>query len=470
MVKPEHIGPGVEALVDFTQNWSYDKLSSAEVEAAKECLIDTIGVGIEGGLSEPAKIVKKSSISRGGQEEATILGTTQKVPLDSAVRTNGVMVRSYDLNDAWIVPLEEGELAVSGCHPSENIPPALAVAEKENASGEKLIAAICLGYELAARLVCMVTEKSINERGYHHGTWAGIVTPLVSSFLKDLDREKTAHALGIGSTRGAFNVIDTMSERPNNATKSLAHPEIAAGAVLSTEFAQKGYTGPISSLQGYGGVFGLIYGDNYDEHQLNNQDSFGYITDTQRKIYPADGTTQGTVHSIVTFAQKQDINPDEIESINVYSGRRCHKHTSDPHRYFTINEETADHSLAYLCSVACLDQKVDTDQFRNERYRDSDVIEFSERLSFDADSSYDTTPIAGRVEVQMRDGTEFVEETIFPPGHKENSLSYDELCDKFRQYWERNDMRYDSGKVIESVENLEQYDEINEIITLFQRN
>lgn len=460
----DHIGEYVDALVELVQTWEYDSMSESEIRIAKESLIDTVACGMEGALAGPTRIVANAMSRRGGTGDATVLGTTQRLPVDAATHVNGVMIRSYDLNDTWIVPLERGDLPLQGSHPSENIPPALAVAERHHVDGRRFLASIGLAYELNARFVSMVTGRSLAERGFHHGTFAGLIVPLVTSYLMDLSREATANALGIGATRATLNVIDTMSKRPNNATKSFAYPSASAAAVLGTELAADGYTGPVSALEGYGGVLEIVYGDESDVDQLVATDSHEYAVRTLRKVYPADATTQGTVHSLVSLISGEEIDPETIDAVDVYTGTRCHVHTKDPDSYFTINEETADHSLRYLCSVACLDGEVVPEQYRTKRYRDADVASFADRLTFSIDESYDHTPQAGRVQVHLEGGTTLERETIYPPGNPENPLSREQIEDKFRRYWDHHNPDANADAAARAVENVEDLDDVGELL------
>lgn len=460
----DHVGEYTRTIVDLTRSWTYDAMSEEEIRAAKISLLDTVACGIEGGLADPSRIAKQAALRRGGVADATILGTDRQVPIDTATRVNGVMIRSYDLNDTFAVALEVGDLPLQGSHPSEAIPAALAVAEREGVCGERFLASIGLSYELNARFVEMVAGTSLAERGFHHGTFAGLVVPPVGGYLMDLPREEIAHAIGMGATRATLNVIDTMSKRPNNATKSLAYPEAAAAAVHGTELAANGFTGPVSALEGYGGVLDIVYGDDPDVRKLSASGSQGYLRDTIRKRYPADATTQGTVHSVLTLVNDNKIDPPAITSIDVYTGTRCHLHTSDPERFFTINEETADHSLRYLCSVACLDGEVTTDQYRKERYRDEDVRSFADRLSFHVDENYDDTPQAGRVEIHLESGNTLTAETVYPPGSLENPLTPDAVEEKFRRYWAHRDSDRDADTVVDIIESLEDLEDVGELL------
>jgi 2-methylcitrate dehydratase PrpD len=139
-------------------------------------------------------------------------------------------------------------------------------------------------------------------------------------------------------------------------------------------------------------------------------------------------------------------------------------HSSDTENYFQVNEESADHSLRYSCSVACLDQEVTTAQYRNERYTDPDVVEFSKHLNFHVDESYDRYLRPGRVRIQLRNGETLENETLYPPGDIENEISFDQLREKFERAWEYKYPNSDPSTTIQTIENIEKVDNIEQLI------
>ena len=75
-----------------------------------------------------------------------MIGSTAKTSAPNAILVNGALIRILDLND--YVTNAKGEI---GGHPSDNIPVALAAGEMCGSSGQDVIAAIVLGYEIFGR-------------------------------------------------------------------------------------------------------------------------------------------------------------------------------------------------------------------------------------------------------------------------------------------------------------------------------
>jgi 2-methylcitrate dehydratase len=107
-----------------------------------------------------------------GSPGATILGTTLKTSPEMAAFANGTMVRYLDYNDTY--------LSKEPAHPSDNIAPALALAEAQHATGHDLITAIVVGYEVQCRLC---DAASLRARGWDHVTYGAFSSALVAARL-----------------------------------------------------------------------------------------------------------------------------------------------------------------------------------------------------------------------------------------------------------------------------------------------
>ena len=98
------------------------------VEHTKALILDSIGCALAA-TEEPAFTRASRVLAQlGGNPDCTVIGSSQRVNLPQAVLLNGILIRSLDLNDAYIGPRQMG-------HPSDNIAVALSVGEKFRASG-----------------------------------------------------------------------------------------------------------------------------------------------------------------------------------------------------------------------------------------------------------------------------------------------------------------------------------------------
>src|SRR5512136_945303 len=111
-----------EELSHFTASLTFEDLSEDVVHKTKQMLLDTLGCALGGYLNEPSRITRAMLREQGGCPESTIIGSGEKTSCANAALANCVMVRYLDFCDIYA--------NLHPCHPSENIPTALAVGER----------------------------------------------------------------------------------------------------------------------------------------------------------------------------------------------------------------------------------------------------------------------------------------------------------------------------------------------------
>jgi len=146
-------------LAAFAATLSYEAIPTVVREATKQYLLDTIGCGIYGLQTSWAKTVNQLILEQGGRPEATLWLEGFRGPANTVALGLGVMAHSFELDDYHSgAKLHPGAVV---------IPAALAVAERQGASGRDLLRAIVAGYELmirtslAAGSVASVTKPAL---------------------------------------------------------------------------------------------------------------------------------------------------------------------------------------------------------------------------------------------------------------------------------------------------------------------
>src|ERR671924_719735 len=124
-------------LAAFASTLAYEAIPPAVREAAKQYLLDTIGCGIYGSQTPWAKILNQLILEQGGRPEATLWLQGFRGPANTVALGLGVMMHSFELDDYHSgAKLHPGAVV---------IPAALAVAERQGASGRDLLRAIVAG-------------------------------------------------------------------------------------------------------------------------------------------------------------------------------------------------------------------------------------------------------------------------------------------------------------------------------------
>ena len=84
-------------LARYIAHTGYDDLPDKVVDAAKKCIIDTLGVAVAGSGYSVSEIIVNQVKDWGGKKESTILVYGDKVPCHNAALANGTMARTLDL-------------------------------------------------------------------------------------------------------------------------------------------------------------------------------------------------------------------------------------------------------------------------------------------------------------------------------------------------------------------------------------
>src|SRR5262245_3900080 len=153
-------------IVDYVLNYKID--SALALETARNCLIDTLGCGLEA-LSYPActklmgPIVPGTIVPNG----AKVPGTPFQLDPVQAAFNIGAMIRWLDFNDTW--------LAAEWGHPSDNLGGILATADwlsrNAIAAGKKpltmkdVLTGMIKAHEIQG---CIALENSFNKVGLDH--------------------------------------------------------------------------------------------------------------------------------------------------------------------------------------------------------------------------------------------------------------------------------------------------------------
>ncbi|HEV7822362.1 MAG TPA: MmgE/PrpD family protein, partial [Burkholderiales bacterium] len=133
-----------DSLASLVHSIRYAGLPPEVVAAAKRVMLDTLACAAGALRSEPAAIVSGVARSLGGNPEATVIGESVNTSCTLATLINGTLIRYLDNNDYYF--------GFDSAHPSGNLAPALAVAQRCGRTGADVIAALVAAYEIQLRL------------------------------------------------------------------------------------------------------------------------------------------------------------------------------------------------------------------------------------------------------------------------------------------------------------------------------
>ncbi|MER1967104.1 bifunctional 2-methylcitrate dehydratase/aconitate hydratase [Castellaniella sp. GW247-6E4] len=232
-------------IADYVLNYKID--SALALETARNCLIDTLGCGLEA-LEYPAcrkllgPVVPGTVVPNG----AKIPGTQFQLDPVQAAFNIGCMIRWLDFNDTW--------LAAEWGHPSDNLGGILAVADwlsrnavaagKAPLTMRTVLEGMIKAHEIQG---CIALENSFNKVGLDHVVLVKIASTAVVSQMLGLSREETINAVSLAWVDGQS--LRTYRHAPNTGSrKSWAAGDATSRAVRLALIARTGEMGYPSVL------------------------------------------------------------------------------------------------------------------------------------------------------------------------------------------------------------------------------
>ena len=399
------------------------------LERAALQVLDSVACAAGAQGSDPVEIVHR--VIRGsGPQQATLLFRGERASLVDAVLANGTAVRYLDANDVF---LGTGP----GGHPSDNIPVALAVGEHRGASGEDVLKAIALSYELTTRL-----RTEVIRRTAQGGRWDGVslsatVGAVAAALLMGCDVSQLANAIGIGAAKGY--ALKEIRHGEISMLKASGNAVVARDGVLAAMLAMEGYTGSPAVFEGEWGLVRTLGGEPDPDilEQLCAPPAWS-IRDISIKPYPAIGTSQSAVCGAVTVSAEDGFNPRDVARVTIRlpDTKYTRQYVEIPERMTPRSRESADHSIPFLVALALEEGGVTGEHFDQQCWTRDSTRSLMERTVIEADA--DLAKRAKKafpavVEVTMQDGRSFAAEVIDTPGSPASPWGRDEICDKFRR-------------------------------------
>lgn len=203
-----HVVPASELLAQPQSEWLAQwsgfavdartmAMPSVVTDRAKLVLLDCIGA-IAGGMQEPE--VRALVAADADEGRAPLIGIPRRVAASNAAFLNGVAGTTLEL--------DEGNQFARG-HPGIHVVPALLAAIGSEQSGDILLRALVLGYEIGSRIGI---ASRLRVTMHPHGTWGTVGAALGAATLAGTDADGIANIVNIAANLSLATSRRTMLE------------------------------------------------------------------------------------------------------------------------------------------------------------------------------------------------------------------------------------------------------------------
>ena len=393
----------------------------------RHALLDTTGAGLYGFNTPWTTMIldwaQGGSGFAPGTGEARVWGSgAPSLRAADAALVNGVAAHAFELDDYHNAKLHAGAVV---------IPAALALAEKHDLDGERLLTAIAAGYEVMIRSSLALNPSAARLRGWHI---TGICGPLgaaaAGAVLLGLNGEQTAWALGLAGTQGAgtwaFNADGTMSKR-------LHAGKAAHSGVLAAELAAAGFTGPTQIYEFADGGILKAFSDASDPAPLTRDLGRVFHLDTTAvKPYSCCGSTHAYIDAALALRRKLGAPWNTQRKVRVGTSKVVDVQCGFD--YAPGSALNAQMSLRYTVAAALLEGQVLPAQFAPAKLADPTLMKLAAALELVPDPELDKlypANFAGWVAAEHGGKWERVD-ILNPTGSPTSPIDAQGLIDKFR--------------------------------------
>ncbi|MCK0148615.1 MmgE/PrpD family protein [Marivita sp. S6314] len=298
--------PFTQRLAEFAANTPSDAMDADAMQVLRLSLLDWLSVGLAG-IHEPvSRICRDMVLDEGGAAQASVFGSTVKLPARAAALSNGTTSHALDYDDTHFAHIGHPSVAIFSA--------ALAVAERENANTMAFLEAALIGMEVSIR-VGVWLGRSHYQTGFHQTATAGAFGAAAAcARLMGFDADQTAATLGLTATRasGLKAQFGTMG-KPFNA--GLA----AANGVEAATLVARGFVPNPLALEGALGFGAIHAGEGDGGAALAGLGQDWMFTDVRHKFHACCHGLHATLEAL---ALMPEIDAGEVERIDILTHDR----------------------------------------------------------------------------------------------------------------------------------------------------
>ncbi|MBI2171109.1 MAG: MmgE/PrpD family protein [Chloroflexi bacterium] len=438
----------LDKLSQFVADTDYEDLSPAAVAATKDVILDTIGAIVAGSeLPENAKLAR-TVVQRSGPAAATIMGHPLKAEPMLATLVNATAGVALEM--------DEGN-RFGGGHPSIHVTPgAIAVAEEMGASGQQLIEAVLVGYEVSTR-IGRATKTRFNV--HSHGHWGTFATAAAVAKLKGYNAK---------AVRGVINVATGMS--PANSwtaafkgatVRNLYPGRSGLMGILASHAYECGFTGVDDAPAD---LFGIILGEGFDRDlAVEGLGSDEYrIQQNYFKFYACCRINHPSLDAILSIQEREPFAPEEVESIDLTTRTMLQGMLGD----YPKTMLAAKFNVPYAVAATAVRGTANVTSFYDDARADARIKAMVPKVHIHLDPSIPQNGPLVEAAVRLKNGRVLKETTLTVRGDHGNRMPRQAILDKFHFLNDHILGKERASQVITTTERLDQLDDVRALTRL----
>lgn len=402
----------------FAAQLRFEDIPHRVRERCKDLLLDALACALAGYEGEDMPKVSRFAAALGKSEESSIIGGG-RLSLTGATALNGFLITSVSLCDVYRPTATHLQPVV--------VPPALAIAERENANGRDLLTALTAGFEVTTRIGAGLEYRAFRERGWHG---PGVIGPFgaaaAAGRLLQFDPDKMAMAFGLAGSQaaGTFAAWGTSSVKFHQFRGALSGLMAALLAEQDFVATREFLTAPD------GGFYSTYSGGAPADAATEGLGERWELEQIALRPWPTSAANQAFVSALFELIQQHALNALDVSRLRIHLSKASFD--AYAHRRSISGKWEASGSVYYTAAILLFDRELWVDQFEPARFNDPEVRRFAlERVELVADAAL--SGVQAIVDVEMTSGAVFTARCDEPKGTPKNRMTRAEIETKFRK-------------------------------------
>ena len=413
-MKQDSISPVMRRLSTYVSQAGKQGLPAAVAEKTKHHILDTIAAMVSGSRLLPGRKAISFVKTLGGTQEACVIGSRMVTAASNAALANGMSAHADETDDSH---------APSLTHPGCGIvPAALAVAEKQHQTGEALLRAVALGYDVGCRLTQSLNAYEFREDGHStHSFGPMFGAAAAAGSLLGLNETQSRYLLSYTAQQASG--ISCWMRDEEHIEKAFDFGGMPArNGVYAAAMVAHGFSGVEDALSGERSFF-VAYGRAPKPEVLVQGLGEDYeILRTNIKRWSVGSPIQAPLDALKDLMEEHSFKAGEIEKVVV---KVAHQGANT-----TDNRNMPDICMQHLCAVMLLDGTVSFKSSHDEkRMRHPKILELRKKIVLQGDDALTRAMPSrqGIVEITLRGGRQLRHHTSAVRGTAENPMTRAEV-------------------------------------------
>ncbi len=376
MTKTPNGGTIAEQLADYVTRMKLVDLPPQVVEKTKQCILDTLGCMMAGSRDPVVELVINHVQRHNAPGPCTIWGRPGLVAPEQAGFANGA--------SAWVLELADGHRPSDNHLGSVVVPTALAMAQATGASGEELIMAVVLAYDVMGRVGEAVLLPRQDQPFHHTGTTGVFGSAAAAGRLLGMNSYQIANTLGVaGDGASGLKAYDNSIDKHGNEVAVLHVGRAVQTGITAAYLVLEGFEGPLEILGGRRGFCRAFAGVPRPELICLDLGQRFAVVESGFKVHASTGGRFTSIDAALWLRREYNLDPDAIEQIRVIQPRWALDLHGD--KSYPKSSSASRRNNAYVVAAALVDGELTHHQHRPEKLADPRIVALVDRMEFASD-------------------------------------------------------------------------------------